>query len=247
MKNLGEKIFPYTRLELERNVNKLLLSLPGMSDSSPVGVGRILEKVPGYLFTHPSPLLAQELGVEAMVMTPTHGHRCLVVVVDLGLMIQRDSAPYRIALAEEIGHMHLHRAVMLEINNVDDFLDLQEHPNWDIAERDAKFWARALLMPGHLLESISEVTYKRLARELGFGDSFQFAAVFTAHLATAFEIPLEDAQKRIDQYVGDLRGRLERSIATRSGELLGMNDTAVALRREYQPSLTGLELFGMEG
>jgi AraC-like DNA-binding protein len=244
MKNLGDKIFPYTRLELERNVNALLLSLPGTSDSSPVAVGVILEKVPGYLFTHPVALLAQDLETEAMVMTPTHGHRCLVVVIDWGIMNQRDQAPCRMALAEEIGHMHLHRAVMLDINSVDDFLDIQEHPNWDIAERDAKFWARALLIPGHLLEPVSQMIYKRVARELGFRDLFHFSAVFTTHLATAFEIPPEDAQKRIDQYVGDLRGRIERSVATRSDELFGMNDTAIALRREHQPTLTGMELFG---
>src|SRR5262249_16889263 len=111
-------------------------------------------------------------------MAPTHGHRFLVVVIDWGIMNHHDQSPFPFALPEEIGHMHLHRAVMLDINSVDDFLDLQEHPNWDIAERDAKFWARALLMPSHLLEPLSQLIYRRVARELGFGDLFQFSAVF---------------------------------------------------------------------
>jgi hypothetical protein len=244
MKNLGDKIFPYMRAELERSVNALLRSMPGTSDSSPVAVGVILEKVPGYLCTIPVELLAITLEAEAMVLTPTYMHRQLVVLMDVGIMTQRDAAPYRMAVAEEIGHMHLHRAVMLEINSGDDFLDLQEHPNWEIAERDAKFWARALLMPGHLLEPMSRLIYRRVAYELGFRDLFQFSAVFTSHLATAFEIPPQDAQRRIDQYIGDLRGRLERSVATRNDDLLAMSDEAIAVRREYQPILTGMELYG---
>lgn len=245
MKRLGDSIPSYTRLELERSASSLLSSRPGVSDSAPVAIGVLLEKMPDYAFTIPCPLLADRIGTEGMVLTPTFMHRVLVVVIDHAIMAQRDPAPYNMTLAEEIGHMHLHRSVMLDIESIEEFMMLQEHPRWEFAESDARFWGRAILMPAHLLEPVADRIYRRLTASLGFVDLFHFSAVFTSHLATTFEVPLHDAQKRLDSYPGDLRGRLEKSFAARSDTLLSPSDDVVVCSR-FQQELTNLQLFGDE-
>jgi len=244
MKNIGDKIFAYTKLELERSVDQLFASTPSLREKRPpILAEAVLDKFPDVKRLEAMPMLASNFGVEAMVLAPRFMHRHLTVVVDHEIMNHRNSARYNMAIAEELGHIQLNRAVMLEIQDYHDFTALQEHPRWEIAERDAKYWGRALLMPAHLLEPAAQSIYRSIANELGFSDAFQFSALFTAHLATLFDIPQDEAQRRIDGYIGDLRGRMDRSIAVRHDSLLSVSDS-VTLSRLPEPELTARELFG---
>lgn len=242
MKNLGDKISSYSTLSLERNVDQFLSMLPGFKEKPPPILSEVvLDRLPEVKSLDTLELLSK--GVEAMVVTPKFMHRDLTVMVDQQILNHRDAAAYNMALAEEIGHIQLHRAVMLDIRDTDDFLDLQAHPKWQVAERDAKYWGRAMLMPRYLLEREARENYERLAVELGFADSFHFSQVFIAHLAAIFQIPPADAQRRIDGYVGDLRGRLDKSIAARTDYLLDMSDSVrVSLRQSTE--LSDVQLFG---
>jgi len=239
-------IRPYTKPELERSVDKLLAGMPGVADSAPVPVEIILDKTPDIKRQEVLDLLAHEFGVEAMGLAPTFMRKDLIVVVDSEVMSHRNPAPYHMALAEELGHIHLHRPVMLEVHDYRDFIALQNNPDWAIAERDAKYWGRALLMPRTLLEPAAEMVYRRVANEIGFSDLYQFSALFTAHISAIFEIPPDDAQRRLDGYIGDLRGRLDRSVAARNESLLAIDDTVEAFfaKRPLQIELTESELFG---
>lgn len=220
MPSIGDKIFDYTRLEIERKTDSFIRARPFLKATPPIRAELILDRMPDVSRIEVMPLLAQRFRVEAMVLAPTFMHRSLTIVVDQQVMDLRDGSRYNMALAEEIGHIELHRAVMLDIQEVDDFVELQRHHKWFRAEQDAKYYARALLMPGTLLENVAADVYEQVATDVGFSDLFHFAQLFVAHIATSFEIPRIDAQKRIDSYVGDIQRRLERSVATRSTKLL---------------------------
>jgi hypothetical protein len=230
MPSLGDRIFDYSKPELEKKVDRFLKLRPFVGPEPPICPDLILARMPEVKRIEVDPLLGPKFKTEAMVLARRFMHRELTVIVDQRIMDQRDGAPFNMALAEEIGHIELHRAVMLDIAEPEDFLELQRHPRWAIAEHDAKYFGRALLMPQAMLEWMSAKTYQRVAAEHGFGDPFLFDRLFTVHLASTFEIPPSDAQKRIDAYVGGLRSRLDRSIAARSESLLALTDELAVLR-----------------
>ena len=224
MTSVGESVFEYSKSQLEENAERFIKSFPGLLKKiPPLNPEVLLEKTPDVKEIRALPLLVAKFKVEGMVLTPIFMHREMTVVIDQGIMDHRDPSRYNITIAEELAHIHLHRAVMLNVQEYEDFVDLQAHPKWARAERDAKYWARALLMPRHVLEEVSRSVYRQVVDELGFQDSFQICSIFVSHLATRFEIPSNEVQKRIDS-VNDLRQRLEKSIACRSTELLSSQD-----------------------
>jgi Zn-dependent peptidase ImmA (M78 family) len=66
---------------------------------------------------------------------------------------------YRMTVAEELAHIHLHRQVIEQIDSPDGFRELHNHKQWGDVERDAKRYAAALLMPGQRLSASAERVY----------------------------------------------------------------------------------------
>jgi hypothetical protein len=172
----------------------------------------------------PRDLLEENLKVEAMVLAKAYMNRELKVVVDTTIMNARNPARYHMALAEEIGHIQLHRAVMLDISECEDFVGLQAHPRWKIAERDAKYYGRALLMPQRMLEGVVKEKYEALASDRGFRDFFQFLSLLEAHVAVVFQVQVAEVRRRFDEYFGGLRARIEKSFAVRNTSLFEIAD-----------------------
>jgi uncharacterized protein DUF955 len=239
MQSIGDKIFDYPKPELERLVDEFVRRRPFINDLPPVEIDLIVKRMKDVRQIKPAELLLDKHKTAAMVLAPRFMHRDLTVLVDQGIMDRRDPAEYNMALAEEIGHIELHRAVMLEIKDENDFVDLQRHARWNTAEHDAKYFGRALLMPRSMLEPLAAQVYRRLTSEYGFGDAFQFNRFFVVHLASIFEIPYADAQKRIDSYVGGLRSRIDLSFAARSTRLVSMQDEVAVLSRSTRRVTSG--------
>lgn len=253
--DIGNRIFDYTKPELERKVDEFIRRRPFLGNAPPVYPDLILIRMPEVTQIEPDPGLMPTYKAEAMVLARTFMHRELKVVVDEWIMNHADGAPFNMALAEEIGHIELHRAVIMEIDTPQDFLEVHRHPRWAVAERDAKYFGRALLMPSVMMEPVASDIYRRVAAEIGFSDAFRFDHIFAVHMASTFEIPLADAKKRIDAYTGGLRSRLDMSIAAKSDALLSLTDEIVlvdadfkaeVLLREKTPSNSDLLRFADE-
>jgi hypothetical protein len=236
MFDIGDKIFDYPRSQVEDLVDQFVRRRPFIGDDPPIEVDLILKRMPDIRRMEPGPILLPQFKTEAMVLSPIFMHRALTVVVDQQIMDQRDGAPYNMAIAEEIGHIELHRSVILEIESPEDFVDIQRNPRWAIAERDAKYFGRALLMPRSHLHPATERTYKYLAIEFGFADKFQFWCALVAKLAAMFEIPLADAERRINEYPGGLKSRFEASMASASCELLPLSQGSVRQQSTSRPA-----------
>jgi len=236
MESIGDKIFEYKRPVLERRVERFLAERPFIPKTPPVEVDLIQLLMPEVRQLRPIEVLAAKYKVSAMVLTPSFMHRDLVIAMDQGIMNSRNAAEYNMTIAEEIGHIELHRAVMLGIHELEDFIDLQKHSRWAIAERDAKYFARALLMPRRMLERVASEEYKRLARDIAFSDAYQFESLLMVRLSTVFDIPLIETRRRIEEYTGGMRTRLDKSIAICSEELLDLTDE-ITVRRMNQTEL----------
>lgn len=237
METIGDKIFDYKPSELEAKAESFIAARPFLPATPPVEVDLILVHMPEIKIVKPVELLADRLKVAAMVLTPLEMNRALRIDMDQGVMNSKNPGDYNIAIAEEIGHIEIHRSVMLDIHTEEDFVRLQKHARWAVAERDAKYFARALLSPRPMLEREASRIYAKLVSDFGFENWFQFESFFAREMAVVFEMPLDEAHRRLDEYVGGLRGRLSRSFAAGSMALLDQRDEVV-VRRTSQKSLS---------
>ncbi len=71
-------------------------------------------------------------------------------------------ARFRMAVAEELAHIHLHRPLIVAVDSPEGFCELHRHPQWQDVERDAKLFAQMLLMPTKRLFDESRETFEHI-------------------------------------------------------------------------------------
>lgn len=114
--------------------------------------------------------LTQEHGVEGAVLAhPSEGRFTVIIDEDL---FDRRPMRARFTLAEELGHLVLHREVLASIVNLDDAVALHRHPAYyDQLDRNAKRFAAAVLMPAERLrEDAAQLFIELRAARLGQAD-----------------------------------------------------------------------------
>ena len=79
-----------------------------------------------------------------------------------------NAARYRMTVAEELGHIVLHRSVIEKVGSFEEWSELQRHKLWGYVERNAKRFAAAILMPGSAVVRAAEEEYPRLVHTAGF-------------------------------------------------------------------------------
>lgn len=73
-------------------------------------------------------------------------------------------ARFRMAVAEELAHIHLHRPLIAAVESPEGFCELHRHSQWQDLERDAKLFAQMLLMPTKRLLDESRETFERIVQ-----------------------------------------------------------------------------------
>lgn len=119
-----------------------------------------------------SPLLETEQGLRdrfgvpgATVYHPAEDR--FTVLID---EVVADGNPgfYRFTVAEELGHIRLHQPVLRRIRTISDAVALQLSSDYEYMDRNAKWFASALLMPQTPLLRDAQATYAGLVKQLGF-------------------------------------------------------------------------------
>jgi Zn-dependent peptidase ImmA (M78 family) len=73
-------------------------------------------------------------------------------------------ARFRMAVAEELAHVHLHRSLINRVESPEGFCELHRHPQWTDVERDAKLFAQMLLMPTKRLLDEARETFENIVQ-----------------------------------------------------------------------------------
>jgi hypothetical protein len=119
--------------------------VPGGVVSIPVDVEAVIEADPSVVIDTVRGL-TQEYAVEGAVLAHPAEQR-FTVIIDEDLF-DRQATRARFTLAEEFGHLVLHRELLGSVTSLDDAVALQQHPAYyDQLDRNAKRFAAALLMP----------------------------------------------------------------------------------------------------
>ena len=79
-------------------------------------------------------------------VAPGQHERERVVGID-GKIADGNERHYNVVVAEELGHIMLHRRIINQLESVEDFLELQRHPDWQLLDKDARSFGAAVLMP----------------------------------------------------------------------------------------------------
>ena len=202
----------YDVYELERRAREFLRHHLGPDVSIPIDIELLLEKLEGVDLDH-WPGLRANHGIEGMVARdPKTGE--LVVLIDDRIA---DTKPtrYRMTVAEELGHLVLHRELIDRVHSPSDFKELQQHYRWYEMERNAKRFAAAILMPGDLLASHTERLYPQLVAVAGFGNAPAVLRQLAVTLAKRFEVSTQAMQYRLEEWPMRLKQRVEDAMRNR--------------------------------
>jgi len=205
---LGE-LPTYDVATLERKAAEFLRSRFGQDVPIPVDVDLLLEQTTG-VDLDVWPALRDNHGLEGMICRDaTSGE--LVVYVDEWLADNRPTR-YRMTVAEELGHVLLHRAVIEKIDSPATFHELQKHPRWFEMDRNAKRFAAAVLMPGEQIAREAGQVYSKLVRAAGFGDVAAVKKYLAAQLAKQFEVSPQAMTIRLREWPMKIEDRVDQAM-----------------------------------
>ena len=111
--------------------------------------------------------LRDRFGVPGATVYPPKEDR-FTVLID-GAVADGNPGFYRFTVAEELGHVRLHRAILRSVRRMEDAVALQTSDDYQFMDRNAKWFASAVLMPRDPLLRDAKRIYAELVKQHGLG------------------------------------------------------------------------------
>ena len=132
---LPEKLPTYTVRQLEDRASKFLSQHFGQSVPVPVDIDLLVEREGIDLDEWPK--LRTNHGIEGGVWRDVESGQLYIYIAE---ELMADESPrgygrYRMTVAEELAHIHLHRQVIEQIDSPDGFRELHNHKQWGDVEQ----------------------------------------------------------------------------------------------------------------
>lgn len=160
------KVPTYSVSQIEATAHQLLQDRCKPIISIPIDIDFLIEQESDIVLDC-LPNLQDRFNVAGMVVKE---QARFVVYVDEWVMNNNPNF-YHFTLAEELGHLHLHRGILEQITSLDEAVKLQEWGEYyTVIDRPAKRFAAAVLMPNPHIVDDARVLYKELVRKVGFRD-----------------------------------------------------------------------------
>lgn len=198
--------------QIERAAHDFLRERFGPSVSIPVDIDLLVESLPGVDLDY-WPALRANHRLDGMVMRdPESGD--LFVYIDEHIA---DTQPnrYRMTVAEELGHLVLHRKVIESVASPEDFRAVQNHyRGWNM-ERNAKRFAAAILMPAENVLASPQALYPQLVRVAGYNDSAAVKKHLVSMLAKEFVVSVESMGFRVIEWPIRLTEKVDQAMRDR--------------------------------
>lgn len=200
--------------ELEGKAVKFLKDAFPQGIQIPVDVELLVETRDGVDFDL-WPKLEANHKVAGAVMKEVNRDR-LIIYVDEDIA---DNASrrnfYRMTVAEELAHIVLHEPIIKDVATPEDFQQLQQHKQWYLAERNAKRFAAALLMPSDALLRESNRIYGELVREAGYRNVEIIKRYLCSRAAQLFEVSVQAMSYRLREWPMLVNEKVEKAMNAR--------------------------------
>ena len=156
----------YSIRELELRAAETLTGYLEAPLAIPVDVDLLAERLPGVDLDY-SPGILDRFGPPGVVFRQAPG--AYPIRVDMDVADHRLHF-YRFTLAEEVGHILLHGTVIDQVTSTEEVARLKSEPGYEDLDRNARWFASALLMPPIQLGRDARTIYTELVRSRGFAD-----------------------------------------------------------------------------
>ncbi len=207
-----DKLPTYSVRQLEAKAGQYLVDKFGPDVPIPVDIDLLVEREGIDLDEWPK--LRTNHGIEGGVWRDIGSGQLFIFIAE---ELMADESPrgygrYRMTVAEELAHIHLHRAVIEQIDTLAKFRELQTDKQWADVERDAKRYAAALLMPGKALSASAERVYAELVRQAGTDNSEAVKKWLRTLLAKEFEVSETAMHHRLGEWPMKIYPRAEQAL-----------------------------------
>ena len=211
---IPEQLPNYAVKELEREATEFLRKALPQGVQIPIDVDFLLETREGVDLDY-WPKLEANHGVVGAVLRDLDSD-CFLVYVDEDLAdADHRRNFYRMTVAEELAHVVLHAEVIKQVVTIDDFRQLQQHKMWYQAERNAKRFAAALLMPPEELLRKSNRIYSELVRTAGYGYVEAIKKYLCSRAAQLFEVSPKTMSFRLGEWPMRVNKKVEEAMDAR--------------------------------
>lgn len=208
------KLPTFTAEELEGKAAKFLNDAFPQGIQIPVDVELLLETRDGVDFDLWPKLEANHKVAGAVIKDVNRDRLIIYVDEDIADNASRRNF-YRMTVAEELAHIVLHEPVIKEVATPKDFHRLQQHKDWYLAERNAKRFAAALLMPSDALLRESNRIYGELVRKAGYGNVEVIKKYLCSHAASLFDVSVQAMSYRLREWPMRINENVDQAIRSR--------------------------------
>lgn len=234
---IPDGLISYTWAQLEEMAAFDLRSRPDVEKKPPINVEVLLEHLANVTIEYPDGLRT-DYNCEGCVCKDAAFSRRIIVMIDFG-MLRGPWCDYNAVVAEEYAHIKIHPSLFWYVTSPEDFIELQQDPQWSQYEQDARRYSLAIRMPPNLVLQAAEEIYPRIVDEHGFGDAARASILLRNAVAELFRVPTKDAQRRLMNFPCDIRNRFLNSFQSRSSKLLPDSWSVKAAPPLQQRSLFG--------
>lgn len=224
-----EGLIEYTDIELEQIAHDYLHERVDVQFRIPVNVEALLQNCQGVGDVDTVPDIKKYTGTEGAVCRYGGGNE-LIVYFDAETA-DGPSPAFFAVVGEELAHVILHRAILMQVKSLPEFLEVQSSRQWHRMERDARRLSAAIRMPHKNLVLSAESLYPDIVQEHGFGDVWGVQKLLRNALAEKYVVPPEDMHKRLMQWPCLIYQRANVSIQGNKQRLVDSEATL----RVYEP------------
>ncbi len=107
---------------------------------------------------------------------------------------------YRFTVAEELGHVRLHGDTLRQIRTLKDSITLHYSTEYERMDRNAKWFASAVLMPEAIFRRDAEEFYSSLVRQHGFQDPDGLKRKLIVRLSQRYVVNPSPMEYRLRNY-----------------------------------------------
>lgn len=156
----------YSNAEIERIVAQILANAFPREIRIPIDIDRLVERheLVDYLLS--GELLEDKFKVAAVLISKPDGHFDILVDEDT---FNSYRARANFSIAHEFGHVVLHSQICSSCRTVEDAIALRKRIEnaYDLIERNANYFAGAILMPLRTLPEDAAKVYEALVKDIG--------------------------------------------------------------------------------
>jgi Zn-dependent peptidase ImmA (M78 family) len=199
----------YKAAELERLAKEFLARHFGPEIPIPVDIDLLLEQMEGVDLDYWA-ALRDNHRLEGMVLRDLDTAHLLIYIDEW--LADHQPNRYRWTVAEELGHVVLHRQMIEQIRSPEDFQSLHNHYRWLQMDRNAKRFAAAILMPAAQVSIIARQIYPQLIHAVGFGNVPAVKKWLAFRLAQRFEVSEQTMDYRLREWPMRVYNRVEEAM-----------------------------------